>query len=90
MTIEDDPFMLTHGAGSGVGSDSANLSDWSDIVQDALRKASQSSDKISPEIITQLEIALSAINPESKQSTNSSDDKTSPSASIFKLPRRED
>ena len=88
MAIEDEPFMLTHG--SGISSGAPNLSDWTDIVQDALHEAHQSSDKISPEMITQLEIALSAIAPQTKQSANSSDDNTASSASIFKLPRRED
>jgi hypothetical protein len=74
MSTEDDPFMLDHADGLGPFLKDAFVSDWTEIVQNTLDTVYDSPSAVNPELIRQLEIALSAIAPQAKTGPENSGD----------------
>ena len=61
MAMDDDPIKFGSGEPFGQGLAEAQILDWTDIVQDTLNAAYQNPSSVHPDMIRQLEVALSAI-----------------------------
>lgn len=94
MATNDDPFIIESGDGRRNASESLHTSDWAELVHATLQSAGQTSPKINPEILTQLEIALSAMAEPSPESTErpvgASADRSASLHPSLDTPRQED
>lgn len=71
MAMDDDPLKFGSREEFGQGVVEAHISDWTDIVQDTLNAAYQNPSSVNPEMIRQLEVALSAIAQHSNSTQSS-------------------
>jgi hypothetical protein len=61
MAMDDDPLKFGSDEPFGQSVAEAQILDWTDIVQDTLNAAYRNPSGVNPEMIRQLEVALSAI-----------------------------
>jgi len=72
MAMDDDPLKFGSDEQFGQSLAEAQILDWTDIVQDTLNAAYQNSSSVNPEMIRQLEVALSAIAQHSNSAPSTS------------------